>query len=125
MNDQTQQFLYRSVIITVCGLTAAIFIFLFVAAITLGDGEAIRIIESLQPEAISCLAAMVATALGSHVAGAFIASQMTQAHIAEVNASAPVAAPAPATTATVTPAPAVTTTTTTTTKPASDQAAGQ
>lgn len=114
MNDQTQQFLYRSVIMTVCLLTGAIFVFLFVSAIVLGDGEAVRIIGALQPAAISCLAAMVTTALGSHVAGAYIASQMTQAHIAEVNAAAPAPA-APPSSATVTTAPAVTTTTTTTT----------
>ena len=92
VDNQTQQFLYRAVIGTVCGITGAIFIFLFVAAIKLGDGEAVRIIDAMTPLAVSCLGTMTATVLGSHAAGAYVARQMAQVHIAQVNAAVPAAA---------------------------------
>ena len=94
VSDTTQQFLYRAVIGTVCGITGAIFIFLFIAALTLGDGEAVRIIDAMTPLAVTSLGAMVTTALGSHAAGAYVARQMAQVHIAQIQAPAAVAAAA-------------------------------
>ena len=84
MNDQTLQFLYRTVILTVCLLTAGIFIFLAIAALALGDGEAVRIIDAMMPMFLGALGAMVTTVLGSHAAGAYIAKQVSAVRIAGV-----------------------------------------
>ena len=89
MNDQTLQFLYRAVILTVCLLTGGMFVFLFVVALALGDGEAVRIIDSMQPMFIGTLGAMVTTVLGSHAAGAYIAKQVSAVRIAGVAAGQP------------------------------------
>ena len=94
VNDQTTQFLYRAVIISVCLITGAITIFLFITALALGDGEAIKIISAMLPLLQTLIGAMVATVSVTHVAGAYVARQMAQVHIAQVNAAAPAAAPA-------------------------------
>ena len=82
MNDQTLQFLYRTVIVTVCLLTGGIFVFLAIAALALGDGEAVRIIDAMMPMFLGALGAMVTTVLGSHAAGAYIAKQVSAVRIA-------------------------------------------
>lgn len=82
VNSDTQQFMYRVFIGTACFVLAACFVFLFVAALHFGDGEGVKIIDAIQPLAISLLGGLVTTFLGSHAAGAYVAKQQAQVSIA-------------------------------------------
>ena len=96
VNSDTQQFLYRAVISTVCGLTGAIFVFIAVVALRLGDGEAVAITNAMTPLFISLIGGMTTAVLGVHAAGAYGAKQMAAVHIAQITAQ-PTAAAAAAT----------------------------
>ena len=95
VDNATQQFLYRAVIVTVCGLTTGILIFIAVMAFHLGDGEAVSITNAMTPLFISLIGGMTTLVLGVHAAGAYGAKQMAAVHIAQITAqpAAPASAP--------------------------------
>ena len=94
VDTQTQQFLYRAVISTVCGLTSLILIFICVMAFHLGDGEAVSITNAMTPLFISLIGGMTTLVLGVHAAGAYGAKQMAAVHIAQITAQPTAAAAA-------------------------------
>lgn len=92
MDTQTQQFAFRTFIITVCGLIVAMALYMFAVGILQGDGEAVRIIDVLYPIMRDTLAALVLMITGQQV-GHIVNNVMTAK--AASNAVTPPTAPAP------------------------------
>lgn len=67
MDNSTQQFAYRWFITTVCGLIAGMALYMFAIGIIQGDGEAVKIIDSLYPIMRDTLAALLLMITGHQV----------------------------------------------------------
>lgn len=76
VNQSTQQFMYRVVILTVCIILVGSFAFMFVTAYHLGDGEAVRIIEALRTPILGAFGTLIAF-MGGHQAMSTLIAKFT------------------------------------------------
>ena len=77
MDSQTQQFMYRWFIGTICLSIGGMFLYMFGVGIVHGDGEAVRVIDTLQPMLRDAFIALLAMTTGHQVVSAVLSRQQT------------------------------------------------
>lgn len=73
VSPQTQQFMFKAVVLTVCAILVGSFLFMFAAALKLGDGEAVRIIDAMQTPVLGAFGTLIAFLTGHQASQALIA----------------------------------------------------
>lgn len=77
MTNDTQQWIFKLLAVTLCGSVLGFFVMCFVAVFHFGDGEAINIINSLTGPMLGVVAGMATLVIGPHVLSAIVSSKQT------------------------------------------------